>query len=132
MIGRAFLIWLLLLAIAVVAAAFRTRLLEPRLGEPRAHAAGTIAVVALFALVIWLVVEWIAPMLRAASLLQIGLLWLVLTVSFEFGFGHYVMGHPWSRLLADYNIFAGRLWVLVLLTLLVWPLLAGMLRQASR
>jgi hypothetical protein len=29
---------------------------------------------------------------------------------FEFLVGHYVMGHPWSRLLHDYNILAGRLW----------------------
>jgi hypothetical protein len=31
----------------------------------------------------------------------------VATVAFELTFGHYVMGHPWSRLLADYNLLAG-------------------------
>jgi hypothetical protein len=131
MIGRALLVWLLLLVVAVLAAALRTSLLEPRLGESRAHVVGTIAVVAVFALLIWLVVGWITPTLRPANLLIVGLLWLVLTVTFEFGFGHYVMGHPWSRLHADYNIFAGRLWVLVLLTVLIWPLLAGVLRGRS-
>lgn len=39
--------------------------------------------------------------------LAIGCIWLMLTPSFEFLFGHYVMGHPWSRLLYDYNLFAG-------------------------
>ena len=33
---------------------------------------------------------------------------------FELGFGHWVAGHPWSRLLADYDLLAGRIWVLVL------------------
>ena len=46
--------------------------------------------------------------------LAIGCIWLMLTPSFEFLFGHYVMGHPWSRLLYDYDLFAGRVWFLVL------------------
>jgi hypothetical protein len=131
MLGRALLVWLLLLVVAVIGAAFRTGMLEPRLGESKAHVLGTIAVATVFALLIWLVIGWITPSLRAADLLVVGLLWLVLTVVFEFGFGRYVMGHPWSRLLADYNILAGRLWVLVLLTVLLWPLLAGMLKGRS-
>lgn len=59
------------------------------------------------------------------ELLIVGGLWTALTVGFEFGFGRFVMGHPWSRLLADYNLLAGRLWVLVLLLLLFGPLLIG-------
>ncbi|MEW6447103.1 MAG: hypothetical protein AB1426_03305, partial [Bacillota bacterium] len=51
----------------------------------------------------------------------IGLIWLVLTVAFEFGFGHFVMGHSWSRLLHDYNLLKGRLWVLVLLWVAIAP-----------
>ncbi|MGD8869020.1 MAG: hypothetical protein PVI01_15430 [Gemmatimonadales bacterium] len=131
MLGRTLLVWLLLLVVAVIAAAFRTKLLEPRLGEPKAHVLGTIAVVAVFALLIWLLIGWITPTLGAANLLVVGGIWLVLTVLFEFAFGRYVMGHPWSRLLADYNILAGRLWVLVLLTILFWPLLAGILKGRS-
>jgi hypothetical protein len=131
MLGRALLVWLLLLVVAVAAAAIRTGVLEPRLGESKAHVVGTIAVVAVFALLIWLVIGWITPTVRPANLLLVGLLWLVLTVLFEFGFGRYVMGHSWSKLLADYNVCAGRLWVLVLLTVLFWPLLAGMLRGRS-
>ena len=52
--------------------------------------------------------------------LAIGGIWLALTVAFEFLFGHYVMGHPWSRLFHDYNLLEGRLWVLVL----VWTFIA--------
>ena len=57
-----------------------------------------------------------------ARLLALGVFWTALTIAFEFGFGHYVMGHPWERLLADYNILAGRIWVLVLATMLLGPL----------
>jgi hypothetical protein len=55
----------------------------------------------------------------------IGALWVVLTVSFEFIFSHYVVGHSWNALLADYNIFKGRVWSLVLLASFFAPLLIG-------
>jgi len=50
-----------------------------------------------------------------------GACWTAMTIAFEFGFGHYIMGNSWGKLLADYNFFAGRLWVLVLLAVLAGP-----------
>jgi hypothetical protein len=50
-----------------------------------------------------------------------GILWGVLTVAFEFGFGHYVSGLGWDVLLADYDVRAGRLWPLVLLATVAAP-----------
>ena len=129
MLGRALTVWVLLLIIAMVAGELRARLFEARLGEQKAHVTGTIAVIVIFALVIWLLVTWISPRLRLDDLAVIGLLWVALTVAFEFGFGHYVMGNSWTKLFADYDITAGRLWPLVLLTLLLWPVLAGLLRR---
>lgn len=46
-------------------------------------------------------------------------------IAVEFGFGQFVMGHSWSTLLHDYNVFAGRIWILVLLTTLLGPWLLG-------
>lgn len=43
---------------------------------------------------------------------------------FELGFGHWVAGHPWQRLLADYDLAAGRVWALVLLWVALTPLAA--------
>ena len=45
--------------------------------------------------------------------LTIGVAWLLCAIAFEFGFGHYVDGLPWSRLLADYDLSQGRLLLLV-------------------
>jgi hypothetical protein len=45
---------------------------------------------------------------------------MTLTVAFEFLFFHYVTGHPWAELLANYDVRAGRTWVFVL----VWVALA--------
>ncbi len=45
-----------------------------------------------------------------------------MTIAFEFGFGHFVAGHSWGRLLADYNLLTGHVWVLFLLWVLVVPI----------
>ena len=65
--------------------------------------------------------------LPPSTLLLIGLFWLVLGVLFEFGFFHYVMHEPWGKLLADYNIFQGRLLIVVWLSVLLSPLVCGSL-----
>lgn len=58
----------------------------------------------------------------ATQAIAIGTMWLTLTVAFEFLFGHYVMKNPWSRLLYDYNILEGRIWILVLIWIAIAPL----------
>ena len=67
----------------------------------------------------WLDRRWPLPSLRQALL--IGLTWALLTASFDFGFGHYVDGKPWSELAADYDLSQGRVWILVLVWIAVGP-----------
>jgi len=47
--------------------------------------------------------------------------WLGAAIGFEFGFGHYVDGLSWTRLLSDYQLWNGRLLLLVWLTVLLGP-----------
>jgi hypothetical protein len=49
-------------------------------------------------------------------------------VLFEFGFGHYIAGHPWEKLVADYDVLEGRVWSLVLLAESLSPWLVYRLR----
>jgi hypothetical protein len=44
-----------------------------------------------------------------------------MTVAFELLAGHYLFGNTWERLLADYNVLRGRIWVLVLITTFLAP-----------
>jgi len=78
---------------------------------------------------ILIITYWFTDVIKAdvlgIDLILIGAFWAILTIGFEFGFGHYVMGRPWDYLLADYNILKGRLWSLVLLTMLIAPSLWG-------
>ena len=129
MIARAAAVWLLLLVVAVGAGALRAALLEPKLGELRAHQAGSVLVAVLFAATIYLITPWIDPELDRRRLLGVGVAWLVATVAFEFLFGRFVAGHSWRRLVADYDLLAGRLWPLVLAVVTAMPLLTGYLRS---
>jgi hypothetical protein len=52
------------------------------------------------------------PLHSSQQAMMVGLMWLCLTVTFEFPFGHYVAKHSWHRLRHDYNLTAGRLWLL--------------------
>ncbi|MEJ2616564.1 MAG: hypothetical protein P8Z35_16530 [Ignavibacteriaceae bacterium] len=117
-------IWFLLAVLAVINGTIRTFLILPALGEQAAHVAGTIIFLLLQFTVIYFFIKK-SSLKRMKELISIGLFWLFLTIAFEFIFGHYVMNHSWEKLLADYNILKGRLWILVLLNNLIAPLICG-------
>lgn len=121
--------WLGFAVLAVALGTLRVLFLEPLTGEPVAHVSGTLFGCVLFLVIIYRFVAWTnlsAPGARRKSrLVALGLFWTILTIAFEFGFGHYVRGLSWQLLLADYNLFAGRIWVLVLATLYAGPRLAA-------
>jgi len=63
------------------------------------------------------------PSRRGRGGLAGGRFWAALTVAFEFLFFHYLGGHSWAALLANYNVRQGRVWVFVVLWLAVAPFL---------
>jgi hypothetical protein len=117
-------IWFTLAVSAIVVAIFRNDILLPQLGEQTAHQIGTVLYLIVQFIVIFIFIKKL-KIKEIKTLLSIGLFWFVLTIIFEFVFGHYVVGHPWQKLFADYNIFNGRLWVLVLINNLAAPLISG-------
>ena len=128
MLIRALLAWLVLLALAVVNGAAREAWLIPRVGGSAGHAVSSLSLSALIFLLSWLTIGWINPATaREASL--IGLVWLALTLAFEFLAGHYVFRKPWNELLADYDVLSGRMWILVLVTTTLAPLLTANMRH---
>jgi len=112
--------WLLMPIIGIMNGVIRQYGYSNALGELRAHQVSTGTGIILFGLYVW-ALSLIWKIRSSAEAIAIGLIWLTLTIGFEFLFGHYVMKHPWSRLFHDYNLFEGRLWVLVLLWVTVAP-----------
>lgn len=127
MLLRALAVWLLLLVLAVLNGGARDTWLSPRMGDTLGRAASTVTLGGLILLATWLTIGWLGPA-TARQALAIGILWLVLTLAFEFLAGHYAFGKAWSELLADYDPRRGRIWVAVLVVTLFAPLWTGRLR----
>ncbi len=122
MIWRYILAWIPMIFIGIINGTIREVTYGKYLSELRAHQVSTITGVLLFGFYIWALIHfWSFESPKQA--LVIGFIWLGLTVTFEFLFGHYIAGHSWSKLLSDYNIFAGRVWIGVLIWIAIAPLL---------
>ena len=119
---RASLVWLAIIPLAILNGGIRIYWLIPALGEGWAHIASSIILSAVIFVMAWYTLRHTLGSSRQAMI--VGLMWVTFTVLFEFGFGHYVMGHAWTKLLADYNVFQGRVWVLVLVSEFFAPLFA--------
>jgi len=118
-------IWLIFVVAGILNGVFREAFVTPRVGEHAGHVISTIILICVILAVTYLFISNLKIDYTRTDLILIGAFWLILTILFEFGFGHYVMGHPWSRLFADYNILKGRVWSLVLVTTFIAPLLIG-------
>ena len=120
---RAILSWIPMVFIAIGNGMIRTSVYQKYTGELIAHQISTFTAIILFGIYIWFVIPFL-KLQFATQAIEVGLIWLVLTIAFEFIFGHFVVGQPWSKLFADYNLFDGRLWILVLLWIIMAPYFA--------
>lgn len=112
MIRKALLFWFLLMLLAILNGTVRIKLIIPFTGLTTGLAISTVLLCALILGATWVGIRWLGPA-DAKQAWSIGLLWLIMTLSFEFGAGHFLFKKPWSELLVDYNIAQGRIWVLV-------------------
>ena len=127
MIVKYTLLWLLMPFIGIFNGTLREFIYKKYVGELLAHQLSCFTGILFFGLFVWMLsLKW--KIQSSAQALTIGIIWLVLTIIFEFVFGHYVMHHPWSSLFHDYNILAGRLWILVLLFTSLSPYIFYMLK----
>jgi hypothetical protein len=109
-----------MLLVAVGNGAARDFLYGRHMSELHAHQLSTAIGILLLGAVIWAFVRLYPPSSGRQAIL-IGLLWTVLTIAFEFLFFHYAGGRPWPELLSNYDLLAGRVWVLVPLWVAVAP-----------
>lgn len=122
MILKYVLAWLVMPIVGIINGVIRQYGYSNALGELRAHQVSTVTGIILFGIYVWILsLRW--KIQSTSEAIAIGLIWLILTIGFEFLFGHYVAELPWNKLLHDYNIFEGRLWVLVLLWITIAPYL---------
>lgn len=115
--------WPVLMFLAIGNGFLREATYGQFLSELHSHQLSTFVAMALFGVSVILLSKYFVPH-SAAQAVVIGFIWLALTVYFELFFGRYVVGHSWARLLQDYNVMAGRVWVLLLVWVTCLPYIA--------
>jgi len=128
MLLKAILFWIPMIFIAILNGIIRNYGYQKYTGELTAHQISTVTAIILLGFYIWLIIPFL-KLQSANQAIAVGFIWLGLTIAFEFIFGHFVVGHPWDKLFADYKIWEGRLWILVLIWTTIAPYL--MFKQKS-
>ena len=109
-----------MLVLAVFNGALREALLTPNLGDTVGRQLSTLSLLALFAVWFWyLHRRW--PLSTARQAWLVGVVWLVVTLAFETFMGRVLGDKPWTEVFEDYDVLAGRIWILVPLWTLVGP-----------
>ena len=119
-------VWGIMVFLAILNAIIREAVLVPAVGnEDLARQLNSVTALAMFFVATYAFLRLTSAEYTERDLLLIGGMWFVLTVSFEFLFGHFVMGHSWSYLVGDYDLLRGRTWPLVLAFTALLPWLVG-------
>lgn len=124
---KASLIWLLIAVCAVINGVVRESLLTPSLGSDIALPISGITLSLIILVVTYLTFNFLQLTTRAQCLM-VGAQWVAMTLLFEFCFGHYVTGKPWHEIFQVFNVMAGDLFLLVLLTCFSAPLLVSKMK----
>jgi hypothetical protein len=131
--GRLVAAWCLVLACAIANGALREAVLVPLWGRPAALVASGLLLSAVVLGVAVVLARWMGlPSRPSRATFAGGLLWLALTLAFEFGFGRGVQGRSWGELLQAYTFDGGNLWPAVLLVVLAAPSVAAWVRGRGR
>lgn len=118
-------IWFLFMIFFIMNGTLRNYVYAPVIGEWEGHVVSSFIGIGFILLVTYISLKFLLTGYSNMDLIMLGLFWFSLTVAFEFIFGHFIAGHSWEKLLADYNIMKGRIWSLVLLTTLTAPYIIG-------
>jgi hypothetical protein len=112
MVRKYFIAWFGMIILAVANGALRELGYKPHVGDLLAHQISTIILLLLVTIYFWQLNNfWHIESARQSWV--IGSMWVLMTVAFEFGVGHFISGASLSKLLYDYNLLAGRVWIFI-------------------
>jgi hypothetical protein len=114
--------WLLILPCMIINGMFRELVLTSLVPAQVAEAIS----VAIGLAIVFVLTRYLLRPLAGKSTAQVvraSVVLVVLTVAFEFLFGHYVDGRSWRELAANYELWNGRLWPILLAAIAFMPFL---------
>jgi ABC-type transport system involved in multi-copper enzyme maturation permease subunit len=120
-------IWFVIVIAAILNGTFREKVLVPVIGAEMALPLSGILLAVLVFLVAFMLVSSIGSS-ETKVYIFLGLLWVILTLSFEFLFGHFIAGRSWHEIMQVFNVKKGDLFIVVLAITGVSPWLAAKAR----
>lgn len=123
--------WFVLALIAVANGTLRQFAYGPHLTELTAHQLSTVTGILLTGLAGFAFSRRF-PIDSSRTAWTIGVAWVLMTLAFEFGFGHFIAGKSWAQLAHDYNLFAGRVWLFFLTWVFLMPYLLFRVQAGQR
>jgi hypothetical protein len=123
---RSLAVWVVIILAESIHGTLRQVLLVPVMGDLPARRVSVFSGALITFGVTWLFIRWMRVGSRR-RLLQVGALWVGLTVAFEILLGR-ALGYSWARLLEDYDLTRGGLMGLGLIAMLFTPWVAARVR----
>lgn len=114
--------WLPMPVLGMINGIIRGAVYGELLGEPLAHQVSAVTL-ALLLLIYGLIVRKKLDLIGIPDAFLYGIVWVSLTVLFEFILGLWIFRQPVDLVLENYNIAAGQWWPFVLLFVLLLPFL---------
>ena len=121
---KSLLVWVCFIPAAILNGGLREHVLAGAVGEKWALPLSGIILSACIFLITWFLLPRAVKALSAKDSMRIGICWVFLTIVFEFASG-LAGGNTIKELLAAYNPLTGNLWLIVLVTTLLSPVIAG-------
>ena len=121
---KSLLVWVCFIPAAILNGGLREHVLVGAVGEKWALPLSGIILSACIFLITWFLLPRTVKALSSKDSLRIGICWVFLTIAFEFASG-LAGGNTIKELLAAYNPLTGNLWLIVLVTTLLSPVIAG-------
>ena len=123
-------IWFVIALLAIANGIFRDNILAPGIGQSMALPVSGLVLGAIVFIVTFICFPLFANG-TAVTYLLIGAQWVLMTLVFEFVFGHYVIGKSWHSILQVFNIMKGDLFIFVLLVSFISPTLVAKIKGVS-
>lgn len=122
-------VWLIFILTESLNGTIRTFWLVPNVGDPLAHYLAFISGMLIVLAIALLFIRWLGAR-RVPQLLEIGGVWMGLTLAFEVFLGRVILNYSWGQIMADYDVRQGGLMAFGLLWIVLAPLIAAKIQGA--
>lgn len=124
---KSIVVWLIIVIAAILNGGLRETFLTPLIGAQLSLPISGITLSVLVFVITYLSIPFLGDV-KSGAYLRIGLFWIILTLSFEYLFGHYVMGKSWNEINQVFDVQNGNLFIVVLFVTALSPWTAAKLK----